>query len=115
LSEAGIEDAVYDSQAIRAFVGIDLNRDSAPDSTTLPKFRRLLEANALTAQIFATINGHLAEKGSMMREGTIVKRAENVSKAMTWHVAMKRAKRIAQRCASKQKIPSADVSLDSDF
>jgi hypothetical protein len=51
----------------------------------------------------------------MMRESTIVKRAENVNKAMTWHVAMKRAKRIAQWCASKQNIPSADVSLDSDF
>jgi IS5 family transposase len=40
LSEVGIEDAVYDSQAIRAFVGIDLNRDLAPDATTLLKFRR---------------------------------------------------------------------------
>jgi IS5 family transposase len=32
----------------------------------------LLEAYGLTRQIFETINGHLAEKGSMMREGTIV-------------------------------------------
>jgi IS5 family transposase len=36
------------------------------------KFRHLLEANGLTRQIFDTINGHLAEKGLMMREGTIV-------------------------------------------
>lgn len=34
---------IYDSQAIRAFVGIDLTRESAPDATTLLKFRRLLE------------------------------------------------------------------------
>ena len=34
LSDEGIEDAIYDSQAIRAFVGIDLNRESAPDATT---------------------------------------------------------------------------------
>ena len=47
-------------------------RESAPDATTLPKFRHLLEANGLTRQIFDTINGHLAEKGLMMREGTIV-------------------------------------------
>ena len=72
LSDEGIEDAIYDSQAIRGFVGIDLNRESAPDATTLLKFRRLLEANGLTRQIFDTINGHLAEKGLMMREGTIV-------------------------------------------
>ena len=72
LSDEGIEDAIYDSQAIRAFVGIDLNRESAPDATTLLKFRHLLEANGLTKTIFDTINGHLAEKGLMMREGTIV-------------------------------------------
>jgi IS5 family transposase len=72
LSDEGIEDAIYDSQAIRAFVGIDLSRESAPDATTLLKFRHLLEAKELTGQIFDTINGHLAEKGLMMREGTIV-------------------------------------------
>lgn len=72
LSDEGIEDAIYDSQAIRGFVGIDLNRESAPDATTLLKFRHLLEANGLTRKIFDTINGHLAERGLMMREGTIV-------------------------------------------
>jgi IS5 family transposase len=34
LSDEGIEDAIYDSQAIRGFVGIDLSRESAPDATT---------------------------------------------------------------------------------
>lgn len=72
LSDEGMEDAIYDSQAIRGFVGIDLNRESAPDATTLLKFRRLLENNELTRQIFKTINAHLAAKGLMMREGTIV-------------------------------------------
>jgi IS5 family transposase len=72
LSDEGIEDAIYDSQAIRGFVGIDLNRESAPDATTLLKFRRLLEKHDLTRKIFETINGHLAAKGLMMREGTIV-------------------------------------------
>ena len=47
-SDEGIEDAIYDSQAIRAFVGIDLNRESAPDAATLLKFRHLLEAKGLT-------------------------------------------------------------------
>lgn len=72
LSDEGIEDAIYDSQAIRGFVGIDLNRESAPDATTLLKFRRLLEKHELTRRIFDTINGHLAAKGLIMREGTIV-------------------------------------------
>ena len=72
LSDEGVEDAIYDSQAILGFVGIDLNRESAPDATTLLKFRHLLEAKGITRKIFDTINGHLAEKGLMMREGTIV-------------------------------------------
>jgi IS5 family transposase len=69
LSDEGIEDAIYDSQAIRAFVGIDLGRESAPDATTLFKFRHLFEAKDLTRQIFDAINRHLAEKGLMMRGG----------------------------------------------
>jgi len=72
LSDEGIEDALYDSQAIRRFVGIDLGRDSAPDATTLLKFRHLLETHQLTAAIFSTINAHLAEQGLFMRAGTIV-------------------------------------------
>ena len=72
LSDEGIEDAIYDIQSVRAFVGIDLTHESAPDATTLLKFRRLLEENALTRRIFDEIKGHLASKGLTMREGTIV-------------------------------------------
>ena len=72
LSDEGIEDAIYDSQAIRRFVGIDLNRQAAPDATTLLRFRRLLEEHDLTEAIFAAINAHLAEQGLMLKEGTIV-------------------------------------------
>ena len=72
LSDEGIEDALYDSQAIRRFVGIDLNREAAPDATTLLKFRHLLETHHLTESIFNAINAHLAEKGLFLREGTIV-------------------------------------------
>jgi IS5 family transposase len=72
LSDEAIEDALYDSQAIRRFVGMDLARDTAPDATTLLKFRRLLEDNKLTVTIFENINQHLAAKGLMMRGGTVV-------------------------------------------
>lgn len=72
LSDEGMEDAVYDSQAIRTFVGIDLGREGAPDATTLLSFRHLLEKDELTKVIFETINTHLASKGLLMRQGTIV-------------------------------------------
>ena len=71
LSDEGVEDALYDSQAIRRFVGIDLARETARDATTLLKFR-LLETHQLSESIFNTINAHLAEKGLLLREGTIV-------------------------------------------
>jgi IS5 family transposase len=72
LADEGVEDAIYDSQAMREFVGIDLARESVPDATTLLKFRRLLEEHDLTAKLFEGINAHLAERGLLLREGTMV-------------------------------------------
>jgi IS5 family transposase len=72
LSDEGLEDAIYDSQAMREFVGIDLAREQVPDATTLLKFRRKLEDKKLTAAIFEEVNAHLGERGLLMREGTLV-------------------------------------------
>ena len=72
LSDEGLEDALYDSQAMREFVGIDLAREQVPDATTLLKFRRLLEQHELTRAIFEQVNAHLGERGLLMREGTLV-------------------------------------------
>jgi len=72
LSDEGIEDALYDSQSIRRFVGIDLGREAVPDATTLLNFRHLLEGHQLTERIFEAIKGHLADKGLLLREGSIV-------------------------------------------
>ena len=72
LADEALEDALYDSQALREFVGIDLGREAVPDATTVLKFRRLLEAHDLTRRMLEEINAHLAEKGLLMRAGTIV-------------------------------------------
>ena len=72
LSDEALEDALYDSCAMREFVGIDLARESAPDATTLLKFRRLLEQRELGKAIFEQINQHLSEQGLLMREGTMI-------------------------------------------
>ena len=72
LADEALEDALYDSQALRDFVGIDLSRESVPDATTLLKFRRLLQDNDLTRGLFDQINAHLGEQGLLMRAGTIV-------------------------------------------
>ena len=64
LADEALEDAIYDSQALRDFVGIDLSRESVPDATTLLKFRRLLVTNDLTKALFEEINAHLARARS---------------------------------------------------
>jgi transposase, IS5 family len=47
LSDPAVEEALYDSRAMREFVGIDLGREPVPDETTICKFRHLLEAHEL--------------------------------------------------------------------
>ena len=72
LGDEALEDAIYDSQAFRQFLGIDLGRESVPDATTLLGFRRLLETNGLQVQIFETIKALLRARGVMMNQGTLV-------------------------------------------
>jgi len=72
LADEAIEDAIYDSQAMRGFARIDLAADGVPDATTLLKFRRLLETNDLCKGLFQAINADLAARGLMMRAGTLV-------------------------------------------
>jgi len=72
LSDEGIEDAIYHSQAIHGFIGIHLNRGSAPDVTTLLKFRRLPETIKRAERIFTAINSLLAAKGLLLEEDTVV-------------------------------------------
>jgi IS5 family transposase len=72
LADEALEDALYDSQALRTFAGIDLSVESVPDATTLLHFRHLLEAHELTAQIFAEVSALLTERKLTMREGTII-------------------------------------------
>lgn len=72
LSDPQAEDALYDSEATRRFVGIELGEDAVPDESTILRFRHLLEEHELTAQIFATVTTLLTEKRLLLRSGTIV-------------------------------------------
>ena len=72
LSDEGLEDAVYDSQAFRAFLGLDLARESVPDATTVLKFRRLLEDKGLGERLFERVNALLSERGLLLDKGTVV-------------------------------------------
>jgi IS5 family transposase len=71
LSDEGIEDALYDSQAVRQFCGVDIAK-GAPDATTLLQFRHLLEEGDHFALIMRTINAKLEAQGILLRQGTLV-------------------------------------------
>jgi len=72
LADEALEDALYDSQALRGFTDIDLTRDPVPDATTLLKFRHWLERHDLTRVLFEEVGAVLEERGLLMRQGTIV-------------------------------------------
>lgn len=72
LADEALEDALYDSQALRGFAGIELNRDPVPDATTVLHFRHWLERHDLTRVLFDEVGAMLEERGLLMRQGTIV-------------------------------------------
>ncbi len=72
LSDPGVEEALYDSTAMRRFAGVDLGREPVPDETTICKFRHLMERNNLGDELFRLVNNYLAENGMKVSRGTIV-------------------------------------------
>ena len=72
LADEAMEDALYDSQALRGFAGIDLMVASVPDATTIMNFRHWLEQHELSQVLFAEVSAMLEERGLLMRQGTIV-------------------------------------------
>jgi len=73
LSDEGVEDAIYDSYAFRQFMHIDfLGEEQTPDSTTLCKFRKLLNEAGITKQLFDQLKNHLERNGKLMHGGSIV-------------------------------------------
>lgn len=72
LSDPAAEEALYDSRAMRQFVGIDLGEEAAPDETTICKFRHLMERHNLGDRLFYLVNQYLKENGLKVNRGTIV-------------------------------------------
>lgn len=108
LSDPGMEEALYDSESIRRFCGIELMDDDIPDESTILQFRHLLEAHQLTEKLFTAVNVHLTQHQLLLRKGTMVdatliaappstkneKRSRDpemssTKKGNTWHFGMK--------------------------
>jgi IS5 family transposase len=67
-----VEDAIYDSYAMRRFMGLDLAVEQVPDATTLLHFRHLLEEHRLGERLLAAQNEIFEQEGWIMRGGSIV-------------------------------------------
>lgn len=73
LSDEGVEDAIYDSYAMKSFMGIDFSAgEQTPDATTLCKFRKLLNEHSLQKKFFEQVQELLAKEGKLVSGGTIV-------------------------------------------
>ena len=72
LSDEGVEDAIYDSYAMRAFMGLDFAVEQVPDATTLLHFRHLLEKHKLGEKLFESQNEIFEAEGWIMRGGSIL-------------------------------------------
>ena len=72
LSDEGVEDAIYDSYAMRRFMGLDFAVEQVPDATTLLHFRHLLEEHQLGEKLLAAQNEVFQEQGWIMRGGSII-------------------------------------------
>lgn len=73
LSDEGIEDAIYDSYAMKTFMGIDFSAgQQVPDATTLCKFRKLLNEHGLQRQFFNQVQNLLEREGKQVLGGSIV-------------------------------------------
>ena len=71
LSDLAMEEAPFETVLYREFVGLS-SVERIPDRVGILRFLHLLEEHQLAEQILATVNATLADKGLMLREGTVV-------------------------------------------
>src|SRR5258705_4042452 len=72
LSDPGVEEALYESAALRRFVDVDLGVAPAPDETTICRFRHLLEKHDLGGLMLEAVNVHLEDRSMRIATGAIV-------------------------------------------
>ena len=71
-SDPAMEEALHDIPLYRDFAKLDAGITRLPDESTILRFRHMLEQNDLGAQILATVNAKLIDRGLMLKTGTVV-------------------------------------------
>ena len=85
----------------RKLAGINFLEEDAPDATTLPRFRRLLERHGPNRLFFAAINRVMVQTGHMLKGGEEIASDEHLATIDY---------RICRRLSSLQKV--SDNSAD---
>ena len=102
LADEALEDALYDSQALRGFAGIDLSAVTVPDATTVMNFRHWLERHDLTQVLFDEVGATLEERGLLMRQGRL-----STPRSSPRHPRPRtRAKPATRRCTRPRRVIS---------
>jgi transposase, IS5 family len=102
LADPAMEDALYDSESMRRFAGIDLTTDLVPDETTILRFRHLLEKHQLAEQLFGEVRALLEEKQLLLKSGTIVDATIIAAPPSTKNAAQARDPEMKQTRKGKQ-------------
>jgi transposase, IS5 family len=102
LADEACEEALLDSTALRRIVGIDLGCERVPDSTTLLKFRRLLETHKLGEALFAKVGEVLQANGLKVGTGTIVDATIIGAPSSTKNADKQRDPEMHQTCKGQQ-------------
>lgn len=71
-SDPAMEEALHDIPLYREFARLDAGMTRLPDESTILRFRHLLEAHDLGAQILAAVNAQLTQQGLLLKTGTVI-------------------------------------------
>ena len=71
LSDLAMEEALFETALYREFACLS-SVERIPDRVSILRFRHLLEEHQLAPQILAVVNATLADKGLMLKQGTVV-------------------------------------------
>ena len=110
LADEALEDALYDSQALRGFAGIDLAAATVPDATTVMNFRHWLERHELTKVLFDEVGATLGARGLLMRQSLPRRRPGaplSMPRSSPRRLRLKtRARRATRRCTRPRRATS---------
>lgn len=114
LSDPQAEDMLYDSESMRRFARVELGEDTVPDESTILRFRHLLEAQQLTAQMFAAVRALLEEQRLLLKAGTIVDATIIAAPSSTKNATKTRDPEMRQTRKGKQWYFGMKVHIGTD-